>query len=59
MKPVPGSHRALCVRGLGTVWVYLAGALTSKGTNPPFAVLPSAARPGHVLYLTVCTHGAL
>ena len=35
--------------------VYLSGSVTSKGTNPLVAVLPRAARPGQVLYLTVYT----
>jgi hypothetical protein len=36
--------------------VYLSGAVTSTGTNPLFAVLPSVARPSHTLYVTVYTH---
>lgn len=35
--------------------VYLSGALATAGTNDKFAVLPRAARPAHVLYLTVYT----
>ncbi|HEX9063538.1 MAG TPA: hypothetical protein VF843_00425 [Streptosporangiaceae bacterium] len=37
--------------------VRLAGSLATPGTNDEFAVLPKAARPSHVLYLTVYTFG--
>ena len=39
--------------------VYLSGSVASKGTNQLFAVLPPAARPGHVLYLTVYTRAGV
>ena len=43
--------------------VYLSGSLATSGTSDQFAVLPRAARPAHVEYITVYTftgtHGTL